>query len=313
VLAAIDEAAAQVPQTELFELIWQETSVLRRAAHNNRACPTAMAPYGPRDPRGARLADACLAAACMDLVHEVYAKVRPKLNERLQKLHDSGKLGEASRYAHTTVRSEIAEMRRRWRVARGLAAKPSRPDGVPGGVITALAERAESELCAQWYKSLFGMIRCYACNEGAPGRSWPLDAWTQEKSNLDAQPRVVGAASSRREISADITWVLATAAEVAGPAWVGKNITASLQISSAHLCLDAIDADHGSQPVVDSPDEMALVGLARSEYTRLYAQRADQLWAMRAALTTVYGIAPQDVSDDAVRRVADVLGVETAA
>jgi len=309
-LTETDQAAADVPQARLFELIWQETSALRRENHGGRGCPTALAPYGERDPRGAKLADACLAGACMDLVHDIYISIKPRLDEKLRRLNEAGRLGDAVRYAHSTIKIEVVELGRRWRVARGLPAKPSRSDGVPGRVNTVLAERAEDTVAGEWYNALFRMMRSYVCRPGAPGRGWPLDGWAQEKSKVDTRRRVVGGQRSRREIRADIAWVLSTAVEVAGSTWVHENITGSLQISSTQLSLDAIETDYGPHPTVKPPDEDALVGLARSEFAQHRGRGVKQEEATRAALTNVYGIAPKHVPDDAVRRVADSLGLE---
>lgn len=308
-MLTVTNGTAAVPQERLFELIWQETSVLRREAHNGR-CPTPAAPYGERDPHGARLSDACLVAACMEIVHDVYIKITPKLDERLRSLRDSGELGDPVRYAHRTITSEVADMYRHRRVERGSPAKPSRSDGVPGRVIAALAERAEDGAASAWYEQLFRMMRGYVCKAGAPGRGWPLDVWTTDKERADGRLRAVGGESARREIRTDITWVLGVATEVAGERWVHQNITGPLQTSSAQLSLDAIDAAHGQHPTVDAPDEEVLAGLARSEYARQRRLGAGPAEATRAALNAVYGIAPRDVSQDVVRRVADLLDLE---
>lgn len=274
---------------ELFDLIWQETSALRREAHAGSGCPTKHPPYGTADPQGRGVHDACVSDSCLDLVHDVYERVAPRLGDRLVRFRDTGGLRDASRYAHTAVLSAVADLGRKWRHSRGLPAKPTRSDGVAARVVAAMNSAAPDVMSAEWDEKLFRMIRGYVCKPSASVRSWPLDAWTCDKVEFDGRQRSVGSDAARAEITADISFVLEIAQRVAGRGWVYDNITGPLRRSANPQSLDDLD-DAGALPPVVSHDDAATADLVRGEYASLCAKGVDAAKAANEALAYGYGL-----------------------
>lgn len=276
----------------LAALVWQLSAELRAEAHETAiGCRTRTAPYGPDDPAGTRLADSCRDAGCLDIVHDILLVVRPRLDDRRNEAARLGALQDPMAYANGAVRRAVADLRRARRVERGLPAKPSRSDGTAGPVEVALRERASGRQTADWYEVLFRLLRSYPCRPGAPGRSWPLDAWSQEKSALDGVHRDLGSPGARQEIDEDIRYVLAVVDEVAGAAWRFRNITEPLRRGGA--AAGPLPEDELEHPLTDSLEGEALVRLFERCYHRLRAGGAQQLDALRSAAGEVYGSEPQ--------------------
>ncbi|MBL8929304.1 MAG: hypothetical protein JNL54_04195 [Kineosporiaceae bacterium] len=280
------------PLDALAALVWQLSAGLRAEAHSaSSGCRTRTAPYGPGDPSGTRIADACRDAGCLDIVHEILLVVRPRLVDRGHETSRLGALQDPLAYANGAVRRAVADLRRARRVQRGLPAKPSRSDGTAGLVEAALRERAASPQVAAWFEVLFRLMRSYPCRPGAPGRSWPLDAWCQEKSALDGGRRESGAPGVRQEIDADIRHVLAVVDEVAGAAWRFRNITEPLRRGGADA--GPLPENELEHPHAGSLEDEALIRLFEHCYHRLRDDGAAQLEALRTAAGEVYGSDPQ--------------------
>jgi hypothetical protein len=217
-----------IDRTALAELIWQQTSRLRRSAHwaaGHSRCWNRQAPYGPADPDGTRVRGDCLLAGCLDIVHDIYSAVEPRLTRPpgLRRYEIRHHL----RYANTVIGREVSDYERRRRVAAGLPAKPTRTDGAASAILAALASAATEQAPVAWLHALLRMMRAYVCH---PYRTygWPLDNWSAEKSLVDGVERSAGSAQARQEISGDIALVLRIAGEVAGRRWVHGNLVEPL-------------------------------------------------------------------------------------
>jgi hypothetical protein len=211
----------------LAELIWQQTSRLRRSAHRaagQARCWSRYAPYGPADPDGTRVRGDCLLAGCLDIVHDIYSAVEPRLAPAaLRRKRNAYGIRNHLRYANTVIGREVSDYERRRRVAIGLPAKPTRTDGAAAALLAALAEAAADEVATRWLHALFRMMRSYVCLPHRP-YGWPLERWSLEKTVVDGIERVAGSDAARREISADMALVLRLAGEVAGARWLHENI-----------------------------------------------------------------------------------------
>ena len=227
----------------------------------------------------------CLLAGCLDIVHEIYSAVEPRLVSGHGRGRHAYEVRDHMRYANTVIGREISDYERRRRVAAGLPAKPTRTDGAASPVLAALAEAAADEVEVAWLHALFRMMRAYVCH---PHRSyeWPLDSWSQEKSLLDGAERSVGSETVRREIGADIALVLRIAGEVAGSRWVHSNIVDPL-LSGGY----AGQVDEQRLFVVSpvGPDDELIWRLFKDCYTRALARGASRRDALARSCREVLG------------------------
>jgi hypothetical protein len=216
----------EIERPALAELIWQRTSQLRRSAHRaagQARCWNRHAPYGPADPDGTRVRGDCLLAGCLDIVHDIYSAVAPRLTPAPKRKRNAYDIRNHLRYANTVIGREVSDYERRRRVAVGLPAKPTRTDGAAAAVLAALSEVAADETAADWLHALFRMMRSYVCLTQRP-QGWPLERWAVEKTLVDGIERSAVDDAVRREISSDITLVLRVAGHLAGARWLHENI-----------------------------------------------------------------------------------------
>ena len=215
-----------IERPALAELIWQRTSSLRRSAHRaagQARCWNRHAPYGPADPDGTRVRGDCLLVGCLDIVHDIYSAVEPRLARATKRERSAYDIRNHLRYANTVIGREVSDYERRRRVAVGLPAKPTRTDGAAAAILAALTVAAADETAASWLYALFRMMRSYVCLPHRP-QGWPLERWAVEKTLVDGIERSASGDAARREISGDITLVLRVSAEVAGARWLHDNI-----------------------------------------------------------------------------------------
>lgn len=287
--------ASPLTLPELSDLIWQHTAAQRRQLHRDAGmsgCPSRQAPYGPEEEGHRPVPPSCFAVGCLDLVHDLLLDVRGKLDKRYSA---GGTMpAEPHRYANSVVVNSVRDRRREGRVARGLPAKPTRTDGVAGRVIAALRDEASDPDASAWRVTLFGLVRAYPCTLGWPGRNWPLDAWSQEKTRRDRQLRDIGSIAARTEISNDIEEVLRTADEVAGPQWRYDNITQPMLHGTDPIPHDLVPEWHPDHPTEAGPDDEVLMLLFESCYAQLCADDpgltpAGRRAAARAAARRIFG------------------------
>jgi hypothetical protein len=277
-----------IERPAVAELIWQQTSRLRRSAHRaagQARCWNRHAPYGPGDPDGTRVRGDCLLAGCLDIVHDIYSAVEPRLTPAAVPGRNPYEIRNHLRYANTVIGREVSDYERRRRVAVGLPAKPTRTDGAAAAILTALTAQAADEVAAGWLHALFRMMRSYVCLPQRPD-SWPLERWSLEKTLFDRVERMPGSEAARREISADITLVLRLAGEVAGARWLHENILDPLLAGGYVGQVE----DHRLTAVSSTdPDEELIWRLFRDCYVEALAAGATRRQALTRSCRRVLG------------------------
>ena len=199
-----------VNQSQWAELIWQHTGRQRAAAHRGSGqagCWTRRAPYGSADPRAEKVRSECRQVGCLDVVHEIYAAVGP----RLARVAPDGRVLDAGRFANAVIAREVEEFERRSRVSAGLPARPLRSDGATARIATALVASGDGPRGRRLI-SLFELMRAYAA--GPADGQWPVAAWAAER----------GTAGTSNQVAEDIAAVLAVAESVAGWTWVSRHL-----------------------------------------------------------------------------------------
>jgi hypothetical protein len=275
-----------IERPALAELIWQRTSSLRRSAHRaagQARCWNRQAPYGPADPDGTRVRGDCLLVGCLDIVHDIYSAVEPRLTPGPKR--ERYDIRNHLSYANTVIGREVSDYERRRRVAVGLPAKPTRTDGVAAAILAALTEAAADETAAGWLHVLFRMMRSYVCLAHRP-QSWPLERWAGEKTLVDGIERSTSDDAARREISIDITLVLRVSAEVAGARWLHENILDPLLVGRSIGHVD----DHRLTAVSPAGlDEELIWRLFRDCYVDALARGASRRQALTRSCRRVLG------------------------
>lgn len=283
---------------EIAEVVWWGTQTLRVRAHAARGvsrCPTRVVPYSAADPRAQHLHVRCWEDGCLGIVHAVYLTTLARLQRRATQ--DRLAVTDKLRYARRVVASQVAELDRAGRVSRGLPAKPTRSDGVPGRILAALRTSTEDPKRLEWLEQLFRMVRGFVCREHRRAAIWPTDMWAAEKSVVDGRFRALGTAVVRREIEGDIHEVLKIAREVAGDSWVAANIL--------HPFLTVVgplpeEFDIPGTEAEDDPTERAALVSFRARYAALRRAGWAPEAAFRQACAAVYGCDPRGAVADAI-------------
>lgn len=286
---------------DLAEVVWWGTRTLRTRAHTARGlwrCPSRVVPYGPADPSARQLHERCREDGCLGIVHTVYAATTARLS---RPGGDATPVVDRLKYARRVVASQVAELDRRARVGRGLPAKPTRTDGVPGRVRAALAEHGADPVRRLWLVALFRMISGYVCREHRAAALWPTDMWAAEKSALDGRLRGLGEAAGT-EILADIQTVLGVARDVAGPEWVTVTILHPFLAVLGPLPEDI--AEQG--PADHDPAELAVLAAFRSRYAAWRGRGLEPEPAFRQACGQIYGCLPSGSSDELREAIEDL-------
>jgi hypothetical protein len=281
----------------LAELVWYGTAELRRRAHvavGQTWCPTRGVPYsgGGAD----NVHQLCRDAGCLGIMHDVYARAIQRMRARRE---EHSPTMERMGYARTVVSSQVADLERDGRVGRGLPAKPTRNDGIAARINSALDGVAGEERERLWLRTLFRMMRGYACRDDRRSAVWPVDVWAGEKSRVDGVLRVIGTAGTRTELTADIRLVLGTAEQVAGRRWVDDSILHPLL-----TFVGPLTEDHQRElaaPVVDPTDVVAVAEL-RARFRSLMQEGASAQEALDRSAAEILGRRPacnvRDVIDD---------------
>lgn len=227
------------------EAAWRASREERNARfHRGTNCPTRAVPYGPGDPFARRVHDQCAASGCLDLHHDLIARVLTKLDALDRDVLD------LDAYTFRIASRELIDLKRAERSGSGFPAKPGRSDGVAGRVIAHLDDHPTH---SAWLVALFRILRSYPFSpHHVPGR-WPVDGLVDERVKL--LPHEPGApAVVRREIA----YVLAAARAVAGHDWVYTNITLPLHANGA--CAELTEFRAGAET---GPDAEAAILSAR--------------------------------------------------
>ena len=202
----------------IAEVMWHGTTTPRLRAHHDYGtpvCPTRVAPYVT----GSSSHQVCRDDGCLGVMHEVYARTVSRLAQSTSQQAITSPMA----YARRIVASQVADLERSRRVARGLPAKPTRADGIAGRINAALLASSGDDRGA-WLLVLFRMMRGYVCRDGHRSADWPVDMWAIEKTRHDGHLRLIGSTGARAEIARDIAAVLAESERVAGSGWVNDSI-----------------------------------------------------------------------------------------
>jgi hypothetical protein len=278
---------------ELAEIVWSGTASLRVRAHaaaGDTRCRTRIAPYS--DNLGATPHQACRDTGCLGIMHEIYARTASRLFQSGERnSHIANRLA----YARRIVATQIADFDRERRVARGLPARPTRNDGIAGRINQAMDSICSDSEASTWLTTLFRMIRGYVCRDNRSSGAWPLDIWAGEKSRIDGCMRLVGSASARAEITADIRQVLAIAEKVAGRSWVNASILHPLLTYTTPLTGAVCDTVTARQP---HPVELISADDLRQRFWTLVSGGLDAQSSWVRAARDVMGRDPvSDVTD----------------
>lgn len=290
--------SAQPVDCDVAEVVWWGTRTLRLRAHAARGvsqCPTRVAPYGTKDPAATRTNLRCREDGCLGILHAVYVATTAKLQR--QDDRDGVKVANRIGYARRVVASQVAELDRSGRVARGLPAKPTRTDGVPGHILAAIRAETIDPVRRTWLKKLFRMISAFVCREHRRAAVWPTDMWAAEKSQLDGQFRVIGVDATRAEILDDIATVLTFGRDVAGELWMARNILHPFQTIVSPL---PEDFDAYCQVEETDPTERVLLGQLHQQYAAQRHLGDVPREAFRKACLAVYLCEPAQASADVI-------------
>lgn len=194
-------------------LVWGATRASRQVLHTVRRFGPcgATAPFGEQDPTSRRPRERCEIAGCVDLFMDVWIAAHTAMHARFPDVRGELPAG-ASAYLAASARSQVSELNRRARAARGGVAKPQRRDGTVGRIAAACQD--------PWLADVFRFLLGYAAAPSGAGGDWPLDALTCRKNMWDGGGRVPGARQAHAELRADVEACLAVARAVAGPEWV---------------------------------------------------------------------------------------------
>lgn len=262
---------------EIAEIMWQTTAAWRvTTCHDDKRCPTTRAPYGNDDPDAHLVAEECLQAGCLDLVHDLWAHVsaaleKPSVQQRLTEISNPGG------YIRQMVTRRLSDIRRQERVKRGFPARTNRNDGAPGRVNATLL--AFGGRRCQWLVRLFRILRSYPFGPNhVPGR-WPVSGLVVEhqknyKETLD-----------ETQVLDDINTVLRVARETLGATWVHDNLTLPTR-SSSHL-----EELSDTSALADPPTiEHVELSMLLSRYDRLQRKGRSSDDALLEAVKEIYGI-----------------------
>lgn len=194
-------------------VVWNVTRHARHRLHEVVGAGSCRgpAPFGPKDRAARRPRQTCENVGCVDLFMDVLLSAHSALHVRFRP--QDGDLPDAAfAYLTTAVRSQLAELNRQARVARGGVAKPQRRDGTVGRIASVYKDR--------WLLDVFRFLLGYVASLGGTASGWPVDVLTQRKNLWDGGERVVGSTRARAELRADVDQCLAVVRREAGVGWL---------------------------------------------------------------------------------------------
>ncbi len=279
----------------LIDIVWWGTRDLRVSVHRargGRGCPSPRAPYGLHDPLARRLHPRCWDDGCLGVLHQVYALTI----ERLDGGTRTASVTTRAAYARRVVETVQVDLARRERVRRGLPAKPTRSDGVPGRVNAALLQGNPDPVRAAWLITLFRLLRSWVCRVDRVTLDWPIEAWAAQKSAADGRTRRPGSRQTAAEIRADVAEVLQVAERVAGSRWVNDTLRAPL--STVVLPWPGWEPTP-AMPGADVPTN-AEWSILVQRYAASRAAGAGPGAALHEACRSVFGVSPAGDASDLV-------------
>ncbi|MGQ4366329.1 hypothetical protein [Streptomyces sp. SAS_272] len=216
-------------------IVWGITRQARQALHET--CRTGPchrpAPFGTADPTAIRPRDVCENVGCVDLFMDVWIRAHSATHARFRTL---GPLPDAAfAYLTSSARTQLAELNRQGRVARGGVARPQRRDGTVGRIAISYED--------PWSADVFRFLLGYAAASGSGSGAWPLDTLVCRKNAWDGGDRVPGSRPARDELRADVESCLALVRQVAGVGWL-------------HDCILLPLANRGTSPSVPVDDDL---------------------------------------------------------
>ncbi|CAM5623243.1 hypothetical protein STENM223S_03583 [Streptomyces tendae] len=215
------------------DIVWSVTRRARQALHDVHGSVPChrRAPFGDADRRARRPREVCEGVGCVDLFMEVWIPAHRAMHARFRFCEPVPSAALA--YLTSSARSQLAELNRQSRVARGGVARPQRRDGTVGRVAASYDD--------PWLADLFRFLLGYAAAPGRQTGTWPLDALTCRKNIWDGGGRVPGTGAAREELRADVESCLRVVREVAGAGWL-------------HDCLLLPMANRGGPATVPADD-----------------------------------------------------------
>ncbi len=271
----LDRDNELTPEQRMAEAAWLATRDDRRArVHRNGFCLTKVAPYGGDDPLASRVHDVCRDSGCLDLLHELLARMLAKLGPD----GSATAISDTGAYYYRVATRELVEIKRGERTALGFPAKPTRLDGAAGRVDAAL--RAGDETSGEWLGSLLRIMLAYPYSPHHVAGRWPVDGLATERAHHYPHE-----ADQPDAVRHDIATVLACATDVAGRQWVYDNLTLPLNSSGPSTAIPETMA-------VEPRDEThALTGrLLAQAYRKHRAKGLAKRDAFTAAVLEVTGL-----------------------
>ena len=200
-----------LPQTAT--IAWSVTRQARLSRHERYRAGTCRgaAPFGRHDPAAGLSREACESTGCVDLFMEVWLHAHTAMHAKFDEFA-YGVPEAALAYFTTTARSQLQEIGRQQRSARGGVAKPQRNDGVTGRVGRSFDD--------PWLADVFRFLLGYVASAGGEADGWPLDILALRKNDWDNRNRLVGGAKARAELRADVEACLAVVRREAGAGWL---------------------------------------------------------------------------------------------
>lgn len=256
--------------------------------HRGLHCPTRTAPYGTFDPYGQAIPELCAAAGCLDLLHDLIARVLTKLDA------PAARIDNLAAFSCSVARRELVEVKRAERARAGLPARPSRTDGVAGRVDAVLRQTGDGT--AEWLVALFRIMRTYPYRPlHVPGR-WPVDGLTRERELL-----LPHETSSPIVVRTEIARVLRIAKDVAGHDWVYTNLTLPLQAHGAQSELPDM------LPATNPDAETMILGRQlKQTYQRLRLAGLNPDTAFARAAFEVTGLAAPLLTPELIEALAEL-------
>jgi hypothetical protein len=160
----------------------------------------------------------CERVGCVDVQHDVYTKVLPKISTAIGNYRREGTPVVVAALATTASRNECHNMWRQLRTANGGVAKPKDRNGVPGRIAGTL-DCASLDQILTWVLDFAGDPRPLS------RPAWPLDSW----SSLPWR----GCAHTHGGIGGAVDTVVDTIKSVAGYRWWAEHVLQPLHARSS--------------------------------------------------------------------------------
>lgn len=256
---------------------WYASGEVRSTScHRTHSCPTRRIPYAEQDPHAQRIDPRCETSGCLDLLHDLLERMLAKIS-RHRELHPDTTIENLGGFARKVAATELVELQRRQRAARGFPARPGRNDGVAARINERLTALGGAQ--GEWLVVLFRVLRSYPYSTThVPGR-WPLEGLLIERAQHLGQH-----SGTIEQVRRDIALVMATATRYGGRTWTYHNLIAPLNSTGP---TDEVTAELAS-PQLDIEEEL-LGRWLRTAYARSRAAGMSPSVALDVASVEVTG------------------------